>query len=194
MTTTATMVAVTTLRDAAGAEVTREVIADHGIPVEVRRVGSDPYFGSGTNEAFEVRVPEERVAEVHALLDGLEADLARAALQEAGVPPGELDAAGDSELPPPERRPRKPAWAVALALVGPWPGVGCLYARAFALGWTMAGMTVAFLAAGVLFADATWMTVVLALKVADVILAPLLAARFNRHLATTMGASRALDA
>jgi hypothetical protein len=177
-----TMVAVTTLRDAAGADVTREALAEHGIPVEVRRVGSDPYFGSGTSEAFEVRVPADRVADAHELLEGLEEDLARAALQEAGVPPSELDDAGDTELPPPELRPRKASWALALALVGPWPGVGLLYARAFALGWTMAGMTLMFLAAAVAVGNPDWMAALVVLKAADVVLAPFLAARFNRQL------------
>jgi hypothetical protein len=185
------MVAVTTLRDGAGADVTREALADRGLRVEVRRVGSDPYFGSGTSEAFEVRVPAEQLHEAQAILDALEAELEDAVLRAAGVPPGEHDAPGASDLPPPELRPRKPSWAVALALVGPLPGVGCLYARAFALGWTLVGMSVAFFAAAGVTGNGDWVGVGLGLKVLDALLAPFLAARFNRRLEASEAAAQA---
>ena len=54
-----TMVAVTTLRDAAGADVAKEALADHGITVEIKRMGANAYFGSATAEEFEVRVPAQ---------------------------------------------------------------------------------------------------------------------------------------
>src|SRR5438067_9740258 len=125
------MVAVTTMRDAAGAEVAKELLAERGIDVEIRRMGSNAYFGSPTAEEFEVRVPEDAVDEAHRLLDGMAEELERAALAEAGVPPGDGDMRGGDELPPPEERPRKVSWAIALGLVGPLPGCGLLYARAF---------------------------------------------------------------
>jgi hypothetical protein len=175
------MVAVTTLRDAAGAEVAKELLADHGIAVEIRRMGSNAYFGSPTSEEFEVRVPPGDVEAAHRLLDGMAQELEQAALREAGVPPDNDDERGD-ELPPPERRPRKVAWAVALALVGPVPGCGLFYARAFALGWTMIGLLVALLVAARAGADIDPLAVLGGLKAADVLIAPFAAARFNRKL------------
>ncbi|HEX9104544.1 MAG TPA: hypothetical protein VF997_20170, partial [Polyangia bacterium] len=143
------MVAIATLRDAAGAEVAREMLAERGITVELKRLGYNPYFGSPTAAEFEVRVPEDAVAEAERVLDAMAGELERAALAEAGVPPGEDDARGGDELPPPELRPRKVSWAIALGLVGPIPGCGVLYARAFALGWTMIGLSLALFVAAV---------------------------------------------
>ena len=175
------MVAVTTLRDSAGAEVAREMLAERGIPVEIRRMGYNPYFGAPTAVEYEVRVPEDAVAAAEELFDGMAEELERAALAEAGVPPGEDDARGGDELPPPELRPRKVAWAIALGLVGPVPGCGLLYARAFALGWTMVGLSLALFGA-VVVGNADLFGVLLALKAADLVLAPIAAARFNRSL------------
>ncbi len=175
------MVAVTTLRDAAGAQVAKEMLADRGITVEIRRMGYNAYFGAPTAEEFEVRVPEDAVAEAHGVLDGMSEELERAALAEAGVPPGDDDARGGDELPPPELRPRKVSWAVALGLVGPVPGCGLLYARAFAFGWTMVGLSVA-LFAGALAVNPDLFPLLIALKAADIVIAPFAAARFNRKL------------
>ena len=176
------MVAVTTLRDAAGAEVAKELLADHGIAVEIRRMGSNAYFGSPTSEEFEVRVPADAVDAAERLLDGMSEELERAALAEAGVPPRDDEAPGGDELPPPERRPRKVAWAIALGLVGPVPGCGLLYARAFALGWTMAGLSLALFVAALSGGNADLLAIVGGLKAADVLIAPFAAARFNRKL------------
>jgi hypothetical protein len=181
------LVAVTTLRDAAGAEVAREMLAEHGITAEVRRLGYNPYFGSPTAEEFEVRVPEESLAEAQALFDGMAEELERAALAEAGVPPSDEDARGGDALPPPELRARKVSWAVALGLVGPIPGCGVLYARAFALGWTMVGVSLAMFVAS-LAINPDFFGVLLALKAADVVVAPFCAARFNRKLREHHGA------
>jgi hypothetical protein len=176
------MVAVTTLRDTAGAEVAKEVLSDHGIAVEIRRLGSNPYFGSPTAEEFEVRVPEDAVAKAHELLEGMAEELERAALAEAGVPPSDEDERGGDELPPPELRPRKVSWALALALVGPVPGCGVFYARAYALGWAMLALAVASFVVATLTADGKIFAILLALKGADIVLAPIAAARFNRKL------------
>ncbi len=175
------MVAVATLRDAAGAEVAREMLAERGIAVEIKRLGYNPYFGAPTAAEFEVRVPEDAVDEVERLLDGMAEELERAALAEAGVPPGDDDERGGDELPPPELRPRKVSWAIALGLVGPIPGCGLLYARAFALGWTMLGLSVALFAAAVAV-NPELFPILLALKAADIVVAPFAAARFNRKL------------
>jgi hypothetical protein len=175
------MVAVTTLREAAGAEVAREMLAEHGITAEIKRLGYNPYFGAPTAAEFEVRVPAESLAAAQALFDGMAEELERAALAEAGVPPDEDDARGGDDLPPPELRPRKLSWAIALGLVGPIPGCGILYARAFALGWTMVGLSLAMFAATVAL-NTDFVGVLIALKAADVIVAPFCAARFNRKL------------
>ncbi len=175
------MVAIATLRDAAGAEVAREMLAERGITAEIKRLGYNPYFGSPTAAEFEVRVPEESLAEAQALLDGMAEELERAALAEAGVPPGEDDARGGDDLPPPELRARKVSWAVALGLVGPVPGCGVLYARAFALGWTMIGLSLAMFVASIAI-NPDFFAILIALKAADVIVAPFCAARFNRKL------------
>ena len=175
------MVAITTMRDAAGADVAKELLAEHDIPVELRRLGANPYFGSPTAAEYEVRVPEESLARAQALLDGMAEELERAALAEAGVPPEDDDARGGDELPPPELRERKVSWAVALGLVGPIPGCGVLYARAFALGWTMVGVSLAMFVAS-LAINPDFFGVLLALKAADVVVAPFCAARFNRKL------------
>jgi hypothetical protein len=177
------MVAVTTMRDSGGAEVAKEMLAERGITVEVRKLsGYNPYFGSPSNEEYEVRVPEDSVDEAHRLLEAMSEELERAALAEAGVPPGEDDARGGDELPPPELRPRNPSWAIALGLIGPLPGCGLLYARAFALGWTMAGTSLALFVAAIVAGNAEWLAIVGGLKAADVLIAPFAAARFNRKL------------
>ena len=176
------MVAVTTLRDSAGAEVAKELLAERGITAEIRRMGYNPYFGSPTAEEFEVRVPEEALADAEALLDGMAEELERAALAEAGVPPGDDDERGATELPPPELRPRKVAWAVALGLVGPLPGCALLYARSFALGWSMAGASLALFVAAVVAGNPDWLAIVGGLKAADTLIAPFAVVRFNRKL------------
>jgi hypothetical protein len=173
---------VTTLRDAAGAGVAEEALTDRGIPVEIRRLGVNAYFGSPTAEEFEVRVPAERVDEAQAVLAALEGALAEVLLAQAGVPPGADDLRGSTDLPPPELRPRKLSWAVALGLVGPVPGCGLLYARAFRVGWTFVGASLALFAAAVVAGNSDALVIIAALKGADIVLAPFAAARFNRQL------------
>jgi hypothetical protein len=181
------MVAVTTLRDPAGAEVAKEMLTERGITVEIRRLGYNAYFGAPTAEEFEVRVPEESLAEAQRFFEAMEEELARAAVAEAGVLPPEDEPRGSDELPPPELRPRKLSWAVALGLVGPVPGCGLLYARAFAFGWTMVGLSLA-LFVGSLAINPDLFPILIALKVADVFVAPFAAARFNRKLREHNGA------
>jgi len=180
------MVAVTTLRDPAGAQVAKEMLTERGIDVEIRRLGYNPYFGAPTAEEFEVRVPEDALEEAQRFFEAMEGELERAAIAEAGVPAGEDDAPG-AELPPPELRERKVSWAVALGLVGPIPGCGVLYARAFALGWTMIGLSLA-LFFGAMTVNPDCFGILIALKAADILVAPFAAARFNRKLREHHGA------
>jgi hypothetical protein len=184
------MVAVTTLRDAAGADVAKEALADHGIDVEVKRMGANAYFGSATAEEFEVRVPADRVAEAHKILEALSAELEQQVIAEAGAGAETgADGHGDddddrlsTDLPPPELRPRKVSWAIALGLVGPLPGCGLLYARAFRLGWTFFGLTIALFVGGVVAGNGDALALIAVLKGLDVVMAPFFAARFNRKL------------
>jgi hypothetical protein len=176
------MVAVTTLRDAAGADVAKEALADHGLAVEVKRLGANAYFGSATGEEFEVRVPADRVAEAHKILDALAEELEQQVLAEAGIAPDDEASRGSAELPPPEKRPRKVAWAVALGLVGPLPGCGLLYARAARLGWTFVGMTIALFVGGVVAGNGDALALIALLKALDIVMAPFFAARFNKKL------------
>ena len=176
------MVVLTNLQDAAAADVAREAISDASISVAVRRLGGDVYLGSGTAHSYELRVDEERLDDARRVLEALEADMEQAAILAAGVPPSDEDERGDASLPALEDRPRKISWAVALALVGPLPGTGVLYARAFALGWTMVGMSLAAVIACFVFASPDPFALALVLKLLDLILAPICAARFNRKL------------
>ncbi len=180
-------VAVTTMRDAAGADVAKELLGEHGIEAEIRRLGMNAYFGAPTAEEFEVRVPADRVDEAHEVLRAMAEELERAAVAEANVPPG-ADEPSSTELPPPELRPRKVAWALALGLVGPVPGCGLLYARAFALGWTMLSASLALFFFAVAGARADVLGVLLGAKALDIVLAPVFAARFNRKLKEHHGA------
>jgi hypothetical protein len=176
------MVAVTTLRELGGAEVAKEALADRGIPVEIKRLSNFTlYFGAPAAEEFEVRVPEEQVAEARLVLEALSADLEERLYAEAGIPPA-ADARGDDELPPPERRPRKPAWAIGISLIAPVPGFGLLYARAFPLGFTFLGIGLTLYGAAVGGRQFDALFVLAALKVLDAVLAPLFAARFNHQL------------
>jgi hypothetical protein len=177
------MVAVTTVREPGGAEVARESLAEHEIPVEIRRMTNfQLYFGAPTAEEFEVRVPEDRVDEAREILDALSEELQQRVLAEAGVPPGEGDTPGGDELPPPELRPRKPAWGVAIALIAPIPGCGLLYARAFRLGYLLLGVSIGLWLFGAWAGNPDWLLYSFMLKPVDAVLAPFAAARFNRKL------------
>jgi hypothetical protein len=116
------------------------------------------------------------------VLEALEADMEQAAIAAAGVPPEEEEERGNATLPSIEDRPRKISWAIALALVGPLPGTGVLYARSFALGWSMVGMSLASIIGCFVVGLKDPFTLTLVLKLLDLVLAPILAARFNRKL------------
>jgi hypothetical protein len=179
------MTAVTTLRDPGSAEVLREALAERDIPVEVRRTTNFQLYFGAPGEEFELRVPAEHLDDARKLIEALSEELQKSVLAEAGVAPGENDAAyADDELPPPERRPRKPAWAVGISLISPIPGCGLLYARAFRLGYLVMGLTGACVVGAAVLSDPEpLLGVVLLLKPLDAILAPIFAARFNRKLA-----------
>ena len=99
------MVAVTTLLDAAGAEVARELLAERGIAAEVRRLGYNPYFGSATAAEFEVRVPEDvgRRRRARCSTAWPRSSSARRWPRRACRQASD-DARGGDELPPPELR------------------------------------------------------------------------------------------
>src|SRR4051812_40397999 len=173
------MVAVTTLREPGGAEVAKEALADRGIPVEIRRLSNFTlYFGAPAPEEFEVRVPPEHLEEAQEVLEALREEMELNVLAEAGVPADDQS----DELPPPERRPRKLAWAVAIAMIAPVPGCGLLYARAFRLGYLFMGLSVALLVGGAATGNGYALIPALALKPLDALLSPFFAARFNRKL------------
>jgi hypothetical protein len=78
-------VAVSTVRDEGAAEVAREALHDADIAVELRRVGANPYFGQMSAVEYEVRVPEDRVAEAHDVLARVELEAEEAAVRESGA-------------------------------------------------------------------------------------------------------------
>jgi hypothetical protein len=80
------VIAITTVRDPGAAEVARQALADAGIPVEVRRLGMNPYFATLTGIELEVRVPEERLAEAEQVLALLSEASAEALLGQAALP------------------------------------------------------------------------------------------------------------
>jgi hypothetical protein len=178
------MVVLTTFQDSAGADVAREAVADAGIPAELRRVGGDVYLGSMTGNSYELRVPEDRVHDAEGVLAALEEDMEQAAIAAAGVPIDYEDERGNAALPAVEDRPRKLSWAIAFALISPLPGLGVMYARQYLLGLAFAVTT---LCLGMIrqFLDLTTTEtylLLLGLKVADLVLAPILTVRFNRKL------------
>ncbi|MCU1282149.1 MAG: hypothetical protein JWM53_5695 [bacterium] len=177
------MVAVTTVRDSGAAEVAKEALADRGISVEIRRMGSNVYFSALTAEEYEVRVPEDRVDEAHALLDALEEELEAAVIaQSGGGPPETEEERGSADLPPPDERPRKISWAIALGLVGPIPGCGVLYARAFRLGWAMVILSAAAFIAALVSGQPALLGFLIGLKALDIFYSPILAAQYNKRL------------
>jgi hypothetical protein len=80
------MIAITTVRDPGAAEVARQVLAEAGIPVDVRRVGINPYFGTLTGLDIEVRVPAERLAEAEQVLLHLSEAAGEALAGQAALP------------------------------------------------------------------------------------------------------------
>jgi hypothetical protein len=80
------VIAITTVRDPGAAEVARQALADAGIPVEVRRLGMNPYFATLTGMELEVRVPAERLAEAEQVLAYLSEEAAEALLGQAALP------------------------------------------------------------------------------------------------------------
>jgi hypothetical protein len=72
------VIAIATVRDPGAADVARQALADAGIPVEVRRLGANPYFGTLTGIELEVRVPAERLAEAEQVLAYLSEEAAAA--------------------------------------------------------------------------------------------------------------------
>jgi hypothetical protein len=173
------MITVSTVRDRAGAELAQEALRAVGIAAEVRLVGQNPYFGSVSAEEYEVRVPEGDEAAARTELDRLAAELEQAVYAEAGVPADD----GPDALQAAEERPRKPSWAFVISLLLPFPGGGCMYARASKVGFVLLGIWV-----GVTVAMVSGMhsphggTLWVGAKLVDAFLGPLFALRYNRRL------------
>ena len=173
------MITISTVRDRAAAEVAKEALSAINIPVEIRLLGKNPYFGSITAEEWEVRVPEEHEDAALQELERIGAELEQAVFAEAGVPAKEED---DDDLH--EEQPKKISWALALSLILPFPGGGCMYARANALGLIIFGVWLGITAAAIFgFQVPYGMQLWIGAKIVDLILSPVCVIRFNRRLA-----------
>lgn len=127
------MIAITTVRDPGAAEVARQALADAGIPVEVRRLGMNPYFATLTGMEFEVRVPAERLAEAEQVLAYLSEEAAEALRGQAALP---LDPEAERRIEAmregaPPREPKSRAFGAVLGLLV--PVLGPIYAGSPAL-------------------------------------------------------------
>ncbi len=177
-------IAVATVRDAGALEVTRQALAEADIPVDVMRLGSNPYFPTATASQWEVRVPEDRVDEAEEELTRLEAQAEESVLAEAGVAPEEEDApeerGHDAAPPDPALRPRKISWAIVISLLVPFPA-GCLYARQLPIGYILVGMfIVGWVASFTGMANAV--AVVAFARGLDLVLAPYFVVQWNKRL------------
>ena len=183
-------VAVTTVHDDGAAQVAREKLADAGIPVELKSLGQNPYFGAVTAQEIEVRVPSERLAEAALQLEQLERQVEASLLAEAGMFGGDAPDAPDDEdddeggsmaLPPPELRPLKLSWAIVLSLLLPFPA-GCFYARAWKIGYLLCGLFAVGVVGSLIGHVRDAMGLALFAKGADAVLAPMFALVHNRRL------------
>ncbi len=191
-------VAVVTVRDWGAAQVAREKLDDAGIPVELKPLGQNPYFGTVSAAEIEVRVPSSRLADAERQLAQREEETEALLLSEAGVPPEDYkgehaedeaaDARGVILLPKSEERPLKVSWALVLSWLLPFPA-GCFYARAWPLGWLLVGLFAGGAVAPLVFrhaGDAAFLAVFA--KAADLVLAPILVVKRNRRLARAAAA------
>ncbi len=183
-------VAITTVHDWGAAQVAREKLADAGIPVELKSLGMNPYFGAVTAQEIEVRVPPEHAPQAELELERLQAQVEASLIAESGAPLDDDEEADDDEaraarrstaLPTSERRPLKVSWAIVLALlpVIPFPA-GCFYARATRLGWGLLGCYVGGFALMFLRPEFALLTV--GAKLADLVLAPFMVLAYNARL------------
>ena len=92
------LVTVSTVRDEGAAEVAKEALSDAGIAVDLKRVSGNPYFAQMSASEWEVRVPEERVADAERVLARVEHEAEEAAVRQAGAAQVEPE----SEEPAPE--------------------------------------------------------------------------------------------
>jgi len=181
------MITISTVRDRAGAELAQETLRAAGIVAEIRLVGQNPYFGSVSAEEYEVRVPEESEEAALAELRRLSEQIEQAVYAEAGVPSDGRDDALHVEV----ERPRKLSWAVALSLVLPFPGGGCLYARAPRIGFVLFGVWLGITVAAMGGMHSPYgMQLWIGAKLLDALLAPLCAWRHNQQLAAAGSAPR----
>jgi hypothetical protein len=181
-------IAVTTVRDDGAAAVAKQALADAGIPVEILRLGNNPYFGSVTAVEWEVRVPHDRLDEAEEELERLEHQAEESLMAEAGVPPDEeeREEAEEEKRPDPALRPRKISWAIVISLLVPFPA-GCLYARAFAIGYILIGMfVVAWCATYTGYKNAA--ALALFARGVDLVLAPIFVVQWNKEREKENGA------
>ena len=111
-------VAVDTVGDEGAAQVAREALVACEIPVELKRVGANPYLGARVE--IEVRVPDERLADAEEVLAQLEIDAEAAASAASLAPPepepAELEDEPSLQTAPPPRRLSWGVFAVAGAI------------------------------------------------------------------------------
>jgi hypothetical protein len=177
------MICVGKVRDRAAAEVAREALSAIQIPVEIKLMGTNPYFGSASAEEFEIRVPEDQEEAALAELDRLAVELEQAVYAEAGVPHDQAALEEDDELHADRERPKKVSWALVISLLLPFPGAGCMYARANGVGLTILGLWLGLIVASI--AGVKWdygMELWFGAKLIDLALAPFCVWRFNRNL------------
>jgi hypothetical protein len=174
------MITISKVRDRAAAEVAKEALSSINIPVEIRLMGQNPYFGNASAEEWEVRVPDEHEEAALDELDRLAEEMEQAVYAEAGVPPPEDEA---DDLKASSDRPKKVSWALAISLLLPFPGGGCMYARANGPGLTILGVWLGLTLATIIGVQVPWgMQLWLGCNLVDLLLAPFFVARFNRRL------------
>ncbi len=174
------MITISKVRDRAAAEVAKEALQAVDIPVEIRLVGQNPYFGNASAEEWEVRVAEEHEEAALEELERLSGELEQAVYAEAGVPAPEDDT---DDLDVDRERPKKASWALAISLLLPFPGGGCMYARANAPGLVIFGVWLGLSLAAIAGVRMPYgMQLWIGCKLLDLILAPFFVARFNRRL------------
>jgi hypothetical protein len=110
-------VAISTVRDEGAAEVAKEALESAGIDVEVKRISPTAYVGPLALIEFEVRVPEDRVADAEQVLEQLSEDAEAAAGREWQLHAAELESAAHPTSS--SKRPFKiwPTWAIVVLIL-----------------------------------------------------------------------------
>ena len=116
-------IAIATLRDRGAADAAADALTESEIPVEVRVLGTNPYFGTVTGVEIEVRVPGARIVEAEAVLARLAEESSEALRSEQPWRDDE-QAAADAlrEAPPPKREPSRAlafVYSLFIPVLGP---------------------------------------------------------------------------